>query len=234
MAIMKDSVTVIIPTLNEEANICEIIEELKRTGYSNIMVMDGNSSDGTVEVARKLGATVLSQKGQGKGAALIEAFGNCDGVDGEVFVMMDADGSMSPKEIQLFLEAMDSGADVVKGSRFLRGGGTQDMNLTRRLGNEFFLKLVNLFWSARYTDLCYGFAAFRKSALLKLYPFLTSKNFDIEAEIYVKSKKLDLRVKEVPSLEFRRRYGKSNLQIVPTGFRILKTIAKEFLDTYRR
>jgi len=232
MAIMKDNVAVIIPALNEEANICEIIEELKKTGYSKIMVMDGNSSDGTADVARKLGATVLTQKGQGKGAALIEAFGNCDGVDGEIFVMMDADGSMSPKEIQLFLEAMDSGADVVKGSRFLRGGGTQDMNLIRRFGNEIFVKLVNLLWSAGYTDLCYGFAAFRKGALLRLHPLLRSQNFDIEAEIYVKSKKLNLKVKEVPSLEFRRRHGKSNLQIFPTGFRILKTIIKEFLDRY--
>jgi len=174
--VSNSDVTVIIPALNEEKNIAEVIHELNQMGYYNILVVDGNSSDRTVEIAKEFGANVVVQNGRGKGAALRQAF-NHDGLDGNVIVMMDADGSMSPKEIPLFIEALDLGADLVKGSRFLRYGYSEDMNLIRRIGNSFFLSLVNWLYSANYTDLCYGFAAFRKDAIKKLYPHLKSENF---------------------------------------------------------
>jgi hypothetical protein len=144
--------------------------------------------------------------------------------------MMDADGSMNPKEIPLLIKALDSGADLVKASRFLPYGYSEDMSLIRRIGNRFFLSLVNWFWSADYTDLCYGFAAFRKDAIEKLCPYLKSTNFEIETEVFIKAKKLGLKVVEVPSIEFRRRHGKSNLCIFRDGFRILKTIVEEFVN----
>jgi glycosyltransferase involved in cell wall biosynthesis len=220
---------VIIPTLNEEENIAEVIRELHQMGYGNILIVDGNSSDRTVEVAKDFGVNVLVQNGRGKGTALRQVF-NHESLDGDVIVMMDADGSMSPKEIPLFIEALDSGADLVKGSRFLRYGYSEDMNLIRRIGNSFFLSLVNRLCSANYTDLCYGFAAFRKDAIKKLYPHLKSENFEIETEIFIKAKKLGLNIVEVPSIEFRRKYGKSNLSIFTAGFRILKVIIEELVN----
>jgi glycosyltransferase involved in cell wall biosynthesis len=225
----NSDVTVIIPTLNEEENIAEVLQELNQMGYDNILVVDGNSNDRTVEVAKEFGVNVILQKGNGKGAALRQAFNHND-LDGNVVVMMDADGSMDPKEIPLFIDALDSGADLVKGSRFLRYGYSEDMNLIRRIGNSFFLSLVNWLCSANYTDLCYGFAAFRKDAIKKLYPHLKSKNFEIETEIFIKAKKLGLNIVEVPSIEFRRKYGKSNLSIFTAGFRILKTIIVELVN----
>lgn len=222
-------VAVIIPTLNEEENIAEVIRELHQMGYGNILIVDGNSSDRTVEVAKDFGVNVLVQNGRGKGTALRQVF-NHESLDGDVIVMMDADGSMSPKEIPLFIEALDSGADLVKGSRFLRYGYSEDMNLIRRIGNSFFLSLVNRLCSANYTDLCYGFAAFRKDAIKKLYPHLKSENFEIETEIFIKAKKLGLNIVEVPSIEFRRKYGKSNLSIFTAGFRILKVIIEELVN----
>lgn len=224
-------VAVIIPTLNEEENIAEVIRELHQMGYGNILIVDGNSSDRTVEVAKDFGVNVLVQNGRGKGTALRQVF-NHESLDGDVIVMMDADGSMSPKEIPLFIEALDSGADLVKGSRFLRYGYSEDMNLIRRIGNSFFLSLVNRLCSANYTDLCYGFAAFRKDAIKKLYPHLKSENFEIETEIFIKAKKLGLNIVEVPSIEFRRKYGKSNLSIFTAGFRILKIIIEELVSGF--
>jgi glycosyltransferase involved in cell wall biosynthesis len=220
---------VIIPTLNEEENIAEVIRELHQMGYGNILVVDGNSSDRTVEVAKEFGVNVLVQNGRGKGAALRQVF-NHESLDGDVIVMIDADGSMSPKEIPLFIEALDSGADLVKGSRFLRYGYSEDMNLIRTIGNIFFVSLVNWLYSVNYTDLCYGFAAFRKGAIKKLYPYLKSTNFEVETEIFIKAKKLRLKVEEVPSIEYRRRNGKSNLSIFRDGFRILKIIIKELVN----
>lgn len=217
------SIDIIIPTLNEEHSIAEVIRELKLAGFSNILVIDGNSNDKTAAVAKRLGVTVLFQNGKGKGDALRQAF-NYDGIHGDIVVIMDADGSMNPQEVFSLIEALDSGVDAVKGSRFVRGGYTEDMTFIRRIGNGLFVLMTNLLCSTRYTDLCYGFAAFKREAIEKLYPYLQSKNFEIETEIFIKAKKLGLRVKEIPSIESRRKHGKSNLMAYKDGFRILKVI----------
>jgi glycosyltransferase involved in cell wall biosynthesis len=222
-------VTVIIPTRNEERSITEVIQELNQMGYDDVLVVDGNSWDRTVEHAKEFGANVMLQNGNGKGNALRQAFNHSD-LNGNVVVIMDADGSMNPKEVPLLIKALDSGVDLAKASRFLPSGYSEDINLIRRIGNQFFLLLVNVFWAANYTDLCYGFAAFRKDALEKLRPNLKSTNFEIETEVFIKAKKLGLKVNEVPSVEFRRQHGKSNLRIFPDGFRILRTIVRELID----
>ena len=224
--VSNSDITVIIPTLNEEKSIAEVIQELNQMGYNNVLVIDGNSTDRTVEIAKKFGANVIFQDGKGKGAALRQVFEN-DYLMSDVVVMMDADASMNSKEIPLFIKALASGADLVKASRFLPGGYSEDMTLIRRIGNRFFLLLVNRFWSADYTDLCYGFGAFRKDAVNRLYPYLKAKNFEIETEIFIKAKKLGLKVVEVPSIELRRRHGKSNLSVFRDGLGILRTIVEE-------
>jgi glycosyltransferase involved in cell wall biosynthesis len=225
-------VTVVIPTLNEEGSIAGVIRELNHLGYHNILVADGNSRDRTVEIAKEFGANIMIQNGRGKGTALRQAF-NHGSLNGDAVVMLDADGSMNPKEIPMLIDALDSGADLVKASRFLGHGYSEDMSLIRKIGNRFFLMLVNSFWSANYTDLCYGFGAFRKGAIRKLYPHLKAKNFEIETEIFIKAKKLGLKVEEVPSIESRRKHGKSNLNAIPDGFRILRIILGELIDGYR-
>lgn len=225
----NSGVTVIVPTLNEERNIAEVLLELRRTGFSDILVIDGNSNDRTVPIAKKFGVNVIRQNGKGKGDALRQAF-NHDGLNGDVIVMMDADGSMNPKELFSFIEALESGVDLAKGSRFMPGGHSKDMTLIRRIGNGLFVLLTNFLCSTNYTDLCYGFAAFRRDAIEKIYPHLQSKNFEIETEIFIKAKKLGLKVVEVPSIEFRRRHGNSNLSTFLDGFRILKTIIKELVS----
>jgi len=220
---------VVIPTLNEEGSIAGVIQVLNQMGYDNILVVDALSNDSTVEIAKELGANIVFQNGRGKGAALRQAFKHVS-LNGDVVVMLDADGSMNPKEIPMLIDALDSGADLAKASRFLGYGCSEDMNLIRRIGNLFFLSLVNRFWSANYTDLCYGFGAFRKDAIDRLRPHLKSKNFEIETEVFIKAKKLGLKVVEVPSIECRRRHGKSHLNVFRDGFRILKAIIDELVS----
>jgi len=87
--------------------------------------------------------------------------------------------------------------------------------------------LVKLFWKADYTDLCYGYAVLRKDTVEKLATVLKSQNFEIETEVFIKAKKLGLKVVEVPSVELKRRHGKSNLKCFADGFRILRTIIQE-------
>ncbi|MCW4016284.1 MAG: glycosyltransferase family 2 protein [Candidatus Bathyarchaeota archaeon] len=219
----NNRVTVIIPTLNEEKNIYDIINSLKQIGCADILVVDGHSKDKTVEIAKTLGAKVILQNGSGKGGALREAFQESMRTS-DITVMLDADGSMDPKEIFRFAEAVELGADVVKGSRFLPCGGSEDLTPLRRVGNRILTGISNFMFLTNYSDLCYGYMAFKKDALRCLNPVLESENFEIETEICIKSKLLGLTVHEIPSIERARRYGISNLNTFRDGFSILKTL----------
>jgi glycosyltransferase involved in cell wall biosynthesis len=222
-------VGVVIPTLNEEANVASVLSRLKDLGYLEILIIDGNSKDNTVAIAKSYGAKVVSQNGNGKGDAVRQVFNN-GYLDVDAVALMDADGSMMPEEIPRFVEALKTGADVVKGSRFRKGGYTYDMSFIRRMGNSVFLMLVNLSCRVRYTDLCYGFGVFTKKAMRDIAPILRSTNFEIETEIFIKAKKLGLKIAEVPSVELRRNHGKSNLKALGDGLRILKTIFRESIQ----
>lgn len=220
----KDA-TVIIPTLNEAATIRSVIAEAKKY-VDHVLVVDGNSKDATTEIARSIGAEIIVQNGRGKGGALRQALKSK--TTKEVIIFLDGDGSMSPHEIPLFLKAIKSGAHVAKGSRFLESGYSEDLTLFRRFGNSILVLLVNLLWRTHYTDLCYGFGAVHKKALQKLLPHLVSESFEIEAEFFIKAKKFGLIVAEVPSIESRRKSGTSNLHTIFDGYKILRTILREY------
>lgn len=222
------NVGIVIPTLNEEKNIQHVLSGLKTLGYDKVLVIDGKSKDGTIKVATENGAKVVMQIGRGKGTAVRQVLSN-EYLDVDALVLMDADGSMSPEEIPRFVEALNNGADVVKGTRFAMGGFTYDMSIFRRIGNTFFTIMVNLLWSTGYTDLCYGYAIFNRKAIQKMSPVLKSTHFEIETEIFIKAKKLGLNVQEVPSVEYERRNGVSNLGAFKDGFKILKTIFSELI-----
>lgn len=220
---IESEVEVIIPTLNEGKTIGSVIERCFL--YSDkVLVIDGGSDDDTVEIAREMGALIILQNSRGKGGALKEAF---EYADSEIIVMLDGDGSMRPEEIPFYLKEIYSGADIVKGSRFISGGKTEDITLFRKFGNTLFTILVNIISKSNFTDLCYGFMAFRKDAVKKLSPILRSKDFDIETEIVIKAKKLGLKIVEVPSLELKRLFGRSKLKSFRDGWKILMTIFRE-------
>jgi glycosyltransferase involved in cell wall biosynthesis len=220
--------SVIIPTLNEARNITETICRLKQVGCRDILIIDGNSVDGTVESAQRLGAKVVMQHGKGKGSALRQAFGN-GYVDGDIIIVLDADGSMDPEEIPSFVDAIRSGAEIVKGSRFLPKGQSDDITAMRKVGNKLLVSILNFLFLTKYTDLCYGYMAFRKEAIKRISPRLTSEDFEIETEICIRAKELGIKVAEVPSFERARRYGESNLHSFKDGFRILRVIVRESL-----
>jgi glycosyltransferase involved in cell wall biosynthesis len=165
---------------------------------------------------------VVTDGGRGKGDALRTGFA---AATGDYIVMIDADGSMDPAEIELFVGGLKNGHDVVKGSRFARGGGTTDMSGVRRAGNWCLLWLVNLLYWQLFTDLCYGYCAFRRQALSSLG--LKTDGFEIETEIVVRSVKAGLRIGEVPSFESPRRFGHSNLNAWRDGQRVLYTLLRE-------
>ena len=185
--------------MNEAANLPLVLPNIPRDVLEVILV-DGNSSDDTVEVARAVlpSIRIVPQHGRGKGAALRTGFA---AARGDIIVMLDADGSSDPQEIPVFVAALVNGADFVKGSRFLRGGGTSDMQFYRKLGNWGFVTLVRLLFGHRYTDLCYGYNAFWRRVVSSLA--LDGDGFEIETMMNVRALKVGLKVVEVPSFESR-------------------------------
>lgn len=218
------SVSVIIPTLNEAENLSVLLPHLPEW-LDEVIIVDGRSTDNTVDVAKELlpGAKIVMEKRKGKGVALRSGF---EAATGDILVMMDADGSMNPAEIGLFVRHLRDGADFVKGSRFLQGAGSSDISWLRQLGNLGFTVLVRVLYGGRYSDLCYGYAAFWRSVVPELD--LDGDGFEIETQMNIRALRSRLHIMEVPSFEFERHHGESNLRTFPDGWRVLRTIFREF------
>ncbi|MEV4438822.1 glycosyltransferase family 2 protein [Streptomyces sp. NPDC049577] len=216
-------VSVVIPAMNEAENLPYVFKTLP-DWIHEVVLVDGNSTDDTVRVARELypDVKVVEQLGKGKGDALITGFAACTG---EIIVMVDADGSADGAEIVSYVSALVGGADFAKGSRFANGGGTDDMTLIRKLGNRVLTSVVNHKFGARYTDLCYGYNAFWKRVLDEIA--LDCAGFEVETLMNIRVVKAGLRVQEIPSHEFVRIHGTSNLRAVRDGLRVLKVILRE-------
>lgn len=216
-------VSVVIPAYNEARNLPAVLLQIPRQG-TEVIVVDGHSSDSTIAVVHELcpDAAVVTQPGRGKGDALRTGF---RAAKGDIVVMIDADGSMSPREIPAFVGALVAGADLAKGSRRLAGGGSADLTPIRSLGNRALGWVFNRIHGTRLTDLCYGYMAFWRGYLPDLMP--DCDGFEVETALNVRAARARLRVVEVPSYEGRRGYGDSNLHPVRDGLRVLRTMVRE-------
>jgi glycosyltransferase involved in cell wall biosynthesis len=233
----ESTVSVVIPAKNEALNLPQVLTRIP-AGVDEVILVDGNSIDDTVAVARDLlpGIIVIGQTRKGKGNALACGFA---AATGDLIVMLDADGSTDPAEIPRFVAALTEGADFAKGSRFMPGAGSSDISRLRQMGNFWLNRIVNLLYRTRYTDLCYGYNAFRRDCLpvMDLDPgrpgdvhsdsMLWGDGFEVETLINVRIAKAGLRVTEVPSFERSRFSGASNLHAFSDGLRVLRTIHAE-------
>ncbi|HEY6550515.1 MAG TPA: glycosyltransferase family 2 protein [Solirubrobacterales bacterium] len=219
----KTLVSVVVPAMNEEKNIGHVLRKLPE-GLHEVILVDGNSEDDTIEAARSAypKIRVVVQAGRGKGDAFRTGFA---AVTGNLVVMLDADGSADPAEIPAFVEALEAGADFAKGSRFLEGGGSADITRLRSLGNTFLSGTANLLHGTHFTDLCYGYNAFWSRCL----PFiaLDVPGFEVETLINLRIAGAGMKITEVPSYEADRLSGQSNLNTFRDGFRVLGTILGE-------
>jgi glycosyltransferase involved in cell wall biosynthesis len=227
-------VTVVIPTLNEARNLEHVFAALP-AGLHEVIVVDGHSVDGTPDVARRLRPDVLviNQTRTGKGNALACGFA---AATGEIIVMIDADGSTDPAEIPRFVEALTSGADFAKGSRFAPGAGSSDITPLRKLGNRLLGLAVNALYGTRYSDLCYGYNAFwaKHAPAFGLQANSPGQRrvwgdgFEIETVLNLRASAAGLAITEVPSFEYARIHGTSNLRTIRDGQRVLRTILTEW------
>ena len=229
-------VTIVVPAMNEAANLREVLPKLPPV--HEVLLVDGHSVDGTIEVARHTlpSIRVVRQTRRGKGNALACGF---LAATGDVIVMFDADGSADPAEIPAYLKALTDGADFAKGSRFAPGGGSEDITTIRRFGNAGLHLVANLAFGTRFSDLCYGYNAFWRD----LVPILDlpsvdapapadgsmiwGDGFEIETVLNCRMAAAGVKIAEVPSTELRRIHGESNLRTFADGSRVLRTILAE-------
>jgi dolichol-phosphate mannosyltransferase len=213
MPVNKDDVTVVLPTLNEEKAIGRVIEELKRVGYHNILVVDGYSTDATVKVAKSNGCCVVFQHSRGKCGAIETAIEN---VKTPYMLVMDGDCTYDPKDIENFLAHAEK-YDQIIGVRF---NGRHNIPFLNRFGNWLITKTFNLLMGTKLSDVCSGMYLINTHTARQLE--LNTKGFDVEVEIAAQTA-MSGRVTEVP-IAYRKRVGYQKLSGWKHGFQIIRTI----------
>ncbi len=224
-------VSVIAPAKDEAENIREILPYLSDFFEVIVVVAEDDRASAEAAVAALPSVRIVHQTRKGKGNALVCGF---EEANGDVIVTFDIDGSADPHEISRFVDALTRGADLAKGSRFTAGGGSQDITLFRSLGNRGLNVLASGMAGTRFSDLCYGFNAFWADQLPVLclpdpeaeYP-QRGDGFEIETMMIGRFAFAKAIIIEVPSYEYDRYYGNTNLNAIRDGFRVLWTILRD-------
>lgn len=226
------SVSVVIPVFNEEVTVGNVVTRTKKTlehlGASyEILVVDDGSDDRSADIAKELKAHVLRDHHQGKGFALRSGFRHAKG---ELVVTLDADGSHKPEEIPLVLRyILEDKADFVVGSRFLNSEANKTkIPKINRTGNRMFNGLIWYLTGAKITDSQSGFRAIRSSLIKKMK--LGSHGYEVESEMLIKALKMGARVAETRISFDQRTVGKSKLDPIRDGARILYAIIASYLS----
>jgi glycosyltransferase involved in cell wall biosynthesis len=229
-------VSVVVPAKNEAENIREILPYLHNFHEVIVVVTEDDKDSAAAARTALPSAKVIHQTRKGKGNALACGFAQ---VTGDAIVMFDIDGSADPNEIPRFIKALTDGADLAKGSRFCKGGGSEDITVIRSLGNKGLNVLASVLTKTRFTDLCYGYNAFWADQLYMLDlpeteqpdapEMIRGDGFEIEALIIGRFALSGAAITEVPSFEHNRYHGNTNLNTFRDGFRVLWTILQDRL-----
>ncbi len=213
-------IAVIIPALNEEKAVSRVISDFKKQGFGNIYVIDGGSSDKTVEFARKTRAKVIFQKGNGKGGALRQALKE---IDADIYVTVDADDTYDASRIRELVEPIKSGEyDMVVARRSL-----SEIPVFNRFGNSLFNMIISVFYGYRLRDILSGYRVMSRDMVRSLR--LDSDDFGIETELTVEALENRFKILEVPTV-YKPRIGDTKLNPVRDGFRIGMTLVRLVRD----
>ena len=214
------SCSVVIPALNEEKAVSKVISDFKKEGLKNVYVIDGGSSDKTVEVARRAGAKVIFQKGKGKGNALRQALGE---IDADVYVTVDADDTYDASRVKELVEPVKEGRyGMVVARRSL-----SEIPVFNRLGNFLFNMIISVFYGYRLCDILSGYRVMSRDLVRSVR--LDSDDFGIETELTVEALENRFKILEIPT-EYKPRIGETKLDPVRDGFRIGMTLVRLVRD----
>ena len=223
--------TLVILTLNEIEGVTHIFPKLPLHLVDEVLVVDGGSTDGTIEFFEAHGVRVVRQERRGRGEAFRLAVRDARN---DFLVFFSPDGNEEPADIPQLVEGLTQGYDMVIGSRFMAGGCSEDddkfLFASRRWGNLTFTWLVNVLIPRRtwLSDSINGYRAITRAAFARLQP--DAQGYAIEFQMSIRARQLDLRILEMPTRESPR-FGKgvSKLSAVPVGLKFLRLLLGEWI-----
>lgn len=220
------SLTVLIPTLNEEKAIGSVIKKIPVHNLSSynvrVVVADGRSTDRTVEIAKACGAEIIFERRKGKGIAVKTAL---EHIDSDYVVMLDGDMTYDPADIPELINCL-SHCDAACG---YRNASKSSMRSSHMLGNKILTATANLLYKQKTRDLCTGYWSFTKRAYKNM--IISAAGFELEANIFAEISRLGLRLDGI-DINYSKRAGEAKLR-AKDGLRILLFLLKSRLANRR-
>jgi len=229
-------VSVIVPTLNEAGNIEKVLQGIAKQDVNEILIVDGHSTDGTIEIVKNMGYNILLQEKKGLGYAVRQGVAN---TKGDIIIVVDADGSHDTKDIPKLVDKIKEGYDLVVASRYISGpkfkglfffkrqSSSYDDTFIREIGNRIFTYSCRKIFKLKIHDVLMGFKAFRREVFEQVPIDAPGQEYD--AEVLIRAQKKGFKVGEVPTVEYRRETGRSKLNAFYHGVQILKVIIREWI-----
>jgi glycosyltransferase involved in cell wall biosynthesis len=221
--------TLAILALNEIEAIQVVVPRINPEWVDEIIVVDGGSTDGTIEWCEAHGLRVLRQRRRGYGAGMREVI---EVAQGDVVIEFMADGNCDPAAIPRLVKKISEGYDLVIGSRYTEGARSDDDTRMTRLGNWCFTRMINILFGGSFTDAMMGFRAYRIAAFKTMQMDEDGLTFPTQGSIQFT--KYGYRVAEVGASEPKRIGGVRKAHNFYTGWALLKMIARERIRPARR
>jgi glycosyltransferase involved in cell wall biosynthesis len=219
--------TLAILVLDEIEAIQQVLPKIDRSWVDEIIVVDGGSTDGTIEYCESQGLQVLRQRQRGYGRGMVELI---DRAKGDVIIEFMGDGNCKPETIPLLINKIKEGYDLVIGSRYAGGARSFDDTMITRFGNWGFTQLINVLFRAHFADAMMGYRAYRKDAFLQLE--MDSPGLTFPTQGSIQFARYGFRTAEIPSDEPPRLGGQRKAKNVRTGLELCAMIAREFYREY--
>lgn len=226
--------TLLIPTLNEIGGMKEIMPKIKKEWYDQLIILDGKSTDGTVEYAKAKGYDVYVQKKKGIREGYKEVYGM---ITGDIIITFSPDGNSIPELIPDLIGKMKEGCDMVIVSRYAKGAKSYDDDIITAFGNWMFTSLINLLHGSKYTDAMVIFRAYKKQ-LVEDLDLNKDSGFSFEEKLFhtkiswepllsIRAAKRKLKCADIPGDEPSRIGGERKLKIIKWGLAYMFEVFRE-------